>query len=128
MALTLTLMTAPNATLRHVSGRTYVASSTGIITGIPAADAVDLQTDFLTFARADFSVQGGAIVQPQIIPLFWAGATADRPSYTGQGTTGFTNPPPARGTAFNDSTTSSVVYFVGNISSTGWVNGSGAAV
>jgi hypothetical protein len=128
MALTLTLMTAPNATLRHVSGRTYVASGTGIVTGIPDTDAVDLQSDFLIFARADFQIVGGAIGQPMMIPLFWAGATADRPKLTGQGTSGLTNPPPRFGMAFNDSTTSSVVYYVGNISSTGWVNGSGAAV
>jgi hypothetical protein len=127
MALTCTVMMAPGGTLRHqASGRTYTASSTGFISGIVAADAVDYQADFLQFNHKGF--QRGAMQQQRVVFLFWAGATTDRPKVTGQGTTGITNPPPAIGTAFSDSTTSSVVYFVGNlVGTTGWVDGTGAA-
>jgi hypothetical protein len=98
------------------SGKTYTPNGAGIISGVAAADAVNLQG------------VAGATLQL----LLATGATADRPNVMpGTALTGaFNNANPAAvpGLPFYDTTLSKTVYFVGTQrSSTGWVDQAGSA-
>jgi hypothetical protein len=131
MALSLVLATAPNATVLHKSGRSYAADANGKVT-IASTDSARLTASTLTFAAADFIVNGGSLAQPLLLPLYWTGATTDRPvvSTTNSGSTfGFAVPGPYLGMPYYDTTTTSMIFFVDRqIASTRWVDNTGAAV
>ena len=101
MTISTTFLTPPSAILTHPSGRQYKANSSGIVT-VPTPD--------------DSAVGG---VGSAAIPLFQTGATTDRPLPTyGWGAK----------TPYYDTTTASFVFYVGALSTTGWVNSTGSAV
>jgi hypothetical protein len=113
--------------VKHRSGRTYTAAANGQI-AIPAPDAIRYQGDGLQFAASDLAVVPGLSTQSPLIALYWTCTTADRPGLVGQGTTGLTNPAPAPGLAFYDTTLAKMIFYVGNLTSTGWTDTTGAGV
>jgi hypothetical protein len=117
MALSYVYLISPaGGTAVALSGTRYTANGAGVITGVAAADAVNLQ-----------GVAGASV---QLLAA--TGATADRPNVVpGTALTGAlnnANPPATPGLAFYDTTLSKTVYFVGTQrSSTGWVDQAGNA-
>jgi len=92
----------------------YTPSAAGIITGVTPADALSI------------NVQGGS----GLVKFCCTGATADRPLSGPQAGAGvnLASPAPVFGDVMFDTTLGVPIFYVGNRSSTGWVNSAGSAV
>jgi hypothetical protein len=99
MASSVRFLTSPNATLRHFSGRSYVADSAGIV-DVPYTDAD--------------AIHSAATAGAPLRRLIEVGATSDRPANN----PGVLNRPPA---VFFDTTLSAPVFWTGS----GWVDVTG---